>query len=85
MKFKLLRGIHVQTENGKQVIYEASDPKRNVVESDRDLERLFGSEKFQRIIEDNATTSLVSNELEDKLKALQDENRRLKERLKKVV
>lgn len=45
MKFKLLVGVH-EDKNGR---YDARDSKRNIVESDHDLVKIFGAEKFRRL------------------------------------
>jgi len=48
MRFKLLLGRHVQSNaEGESETFDANDPHRNIVESERDLAREFGREKFR--------------------------------------
>lgn len=61
-------------------VYEAKDPKNNIIESKSDLELRFGNEKYQNIdrlldgADDNAA-------LRSQLVALEEENRKLRQEL----
>jgi hypothetical protein len=50
MKFKLLAGRH--SEGGK--LYDATGRTRPIIESERDLEAIFGREHFLRLPEDGS-------------------------------
>lgn len=61
------------------VTYDSRDPNRNIVESDIDLEKLFGSEKFQNLDRISAGNDDL-RALKDKLERLERENKRLRAR-----
>lgn len=61
------------------VTYDSRDPNRNIVESDIDLEKLFGSEKFQNLDRISAVNDDL-RALKDKLERLERENKRLRAR-----
>ncbi|MEM2932566.1 MAG: hypothetical protein QXI61_06975 [Nitrososphaerota archaeon] len=70
MKFRLLRGVHSQTEkDGTVAVYEARVSGKNIVESDIELDKMFGAEKFQRL-DDVDNSSLVMNR--DEMRKLAD-------------
>jgi hypothetical protein len=70
--YRLKRGKHQQTINGRTVVYSALDPAGNArpgfskgdeyVSSDQDLVDLFGPQKFERVPDDQVPSAISSPE-----------------------
>lgn len=77
-RYRLLHGMHQQrAKNGEgSETFKASERGKNIVESDIDLEKLHGSEKFQSL--DRLGAGEDSDALQARIAELEAENARLR-------
>lgn len=77
--FQLLHGCHIQNDlDGKERLYNSQEPGNNVVESEKDLVKLFGGGKFRELSAGTAvadvlppsTTSVQATDIEKELQAM---------------
>ena len=85
-KYRVLEGIHADyNEAGEVVLYGKGCEAGDIVESDKQLDAMFGTDKFVAITSDLTGLQIAEEEAEARLKAVREKIKKADELEKKLA